>query len=559
MVALPAPGSEVDELPLGLSIRVMLRAAIAAAVAPVAAERNELLVRLTRAETEVRRWQRKAESLDLQNGRLRKRNAGLAAELEEARRAAKRQAAPFRRRKRKENPKRPGRPAGHPAANRPVPPEVDADLCVPLDACPDCGGPVAHKKDLAPQIVVDVEAPPSARRIVRRFLNQSGYCPRCRKRVQSRHPEQSSTARGAAGVQIGARLHALGAEFHYGIGVTVRKVSRIIQRLLGVIVSPATWSRGARRIARRLRPTHRSLVAAARESSIAHVDETGWYITWARRKPWLHVFSFPELGLTLFAIRLSRGRDVAIEILGLDYRGAVGLDGWAAYLKLAWKKQQCHAHLLRRCDDLLEIQERGAARFPLAVKRLLLEAGCAKKVMADLKGKDRPALVDQLRGQTRQLLAGQIDEPQNRRFAQHLRRHEGELLTFLEVDGLGATNNEGERETRPGVVCRKVSAGNRSVLAAHDHEIIASVSRTAERNDRCFPDLVADLLRSPDPHRILPVLRGRPMPPPVPELSGWKEDTPDEPSDEPVRPRRIRPRGRRLDRGARDEARAPPS
>jgi hypothetical protein len=513
-------------------------------------ERNELLVRLGRAEAERDRWRRRAERLETQNDQLK-------AALEEARRAAKRQAAPFARRKRKKHPKSPGRPVGHAAANCPVPERIDEDVYVPLTACPICRGAVTNVHDLEPQIVIDVSPPPDARKRVRRFHNQSGDCAQCHKRVQSRDADQCSNARGAAGVQIGPQLISLATDLHYRIGVTFRKVSGIFTLIFGLTFSAAAWARAARRVSRRLQPTYLSLVTAARGADVSHVDETGWYITWAgTKKPWLHVFAVPALGITLFAVRLSRGRDVAIEMLGLDYQGTSGIDGWAAYIQLPWRKGQCNGHFLRRCAELLEIQTRGAARFPLAVRRLLLAGIEVKGLLPALPPEDAAALADQMRGELRQVLDGQIEEPANQRFANHLRRHEDEVFTYLDVPGLGATNNEAEREIRPAVVIRKTSAGNRTLPGAHDHEIIASVSRTAERNHRLLPSLLPALLRDPNPDAILAVLGERPMPPPADPLPTWKEMIY---ADRDANPRRVRRASRRVARVAREAARAPPA
>lgn len=527
-------------------------AAIRRALAP-------FLARLRATERDCDQWRRRAEALKAENDRLK-------AELEEAHRAAKRQAAPFARRRRKKNPKRPGRPKGHSAASRPVPEVVDEHIFVPLEQCPRCHGPIEDLRSLAPQYVVDITPPPDPRHRVLCYHNQSGYCRRCRRRVESRHPEQISGARGAAGVQLGSNLISLATELHYRIGVTFAKVSGIISLIFGIAVCPATWARAARRVARRLRPTHLSLVAAVRKSLVVHVDETGWYITWAGiTRPWLHVFAVPEMGITLFAIRLSRGRDVALEILGLDYQGTIGIDGWAAYIKLPYRKGQCNGHFLRRCAELLEVQKRGAARFPLQLRRLLLDGIQAKALLPKLAPADQVALAEQFRGQMRGLLQGHIEEPANRRFAEHLRRHEDEIFTYLEVPGLGPTNNEAEREIRPGVVTRKMSAGNRTTDAAHDHEIIASVSRTAERNGLLLPKLLPALLCSTDPQAILPVLAEHPMPPPVEPLPGWDTDT-DQAEEKANGTRRRRPgpgRVRRasghLDRPDPTEARAPPA
>lgn len=485
----------------------------------------------------------------------------LKAQLEAALRAAKRQASPFRRRKRVEHPKPPGRKHGHAPAHRAVPDHIDDELHVPLDGCPVCAGDVEDVRDLAPVVVIDVGAPPNpggAR--VRRLLCQSGYCPRCRRRVQSRHADQPSTARGAAAVHIGPRMQALAADLHSRVGVTFRKISGIFQLFFGVTFSPGAWARAARRISKRLEPTYRSLVAATRASAVTHLDETGWYVAMVRgKKAWLHVISAPALGITIFAIRFSRGRDVAEEILG-DYDGISVLDGWAAYLNLGWRKGQCHAHLLRRCAELLEVQTRGAARFPRTVQKLLGTGFAVKALLPGVPDDDRTALADQIRGEMRQLLEGRIEEPANLRFANHLRRHEEELFTYLDVEAVSPTNNEGERETRPGVVVRKIQGGNRTPDGAHDHEIIATVSRTAERNGLLLPNLLPALLCSTESEVVLPVLGDRPMPLPIAPLSGWKtlKEQPINQGGPHGARRRVRRGGRRVDRGAGREARPPP-
>lgn len=482
-----------------LGIGAVLDAALAPLVAErdaLRAERDALAARLRRAEMENRR----------QRGEIDR----LKAALEEALRAAKRQAAPFRRRRRKGKPGRPGRKPGHAPANRPVPDHVDEEIFAPLLGCPCCGGEVEDVVDLAPQFVIDL--PPEIRFWVRRFHTQSGWCGHCRRRVRSRHPEQHSTATGAAGVQVGPRALALGVDLKHRVGVPYKKISGVFYLFFGVTISAATWVRAEQRIAARLEPTYRALVETTRKSEVVHVDETGWYVTEATKKAWLWVFAVPEPKITLFAIRLSRSGEVAEEILGADFAGTIGIDGWAGYIQLLCRKGQCNGHLLRRARELLEVQLRGAARFPLAVERALLDGIAAKRLMGDLPPAHYAALCDQIRAQMQVLLAGRIEDPANRRFAQHLRNHAAELFTFLDVPGLAPTNNFGEQEIRPGVVVRKISAGNRTLDGAHVHEISASVSRTAERNGKALALLLPDLLRSPSGY-VLPLLPGWPQPP----------------------------------------------
>jgi hypothetical protein len=84
------------------------------------------------------------ERLQGENQRLQARVGELACQVEELRRAGRRQAAPFSKDRPASHPRRPGRKAGvaygrH--GRRPVPERVDRVVVVGLpDACPGCGG-----------------------------------------------------------------------------------------------------------------------------------------------------------------------------------------------------------------------------------------------------------------------------------------------------------------------------------------------------------------------------------------------------------------------------------
>src|SRR5579859_4230618 len=80
-------------------------------------------------------------------------------QLEAARRAGKRQAAPFSKGPPKENPRRPGRKVGHPPAQRDKPERIDRTFDVKLahGICLKCGGELV---DHTIQVQYQVEIPP---------------------------------------------------------------------------------------------------------------------------------------------------------------------------------------------------------------------------------------------------------------------------------------------------------------------------------------------------------------------------------------------------------------
>jgi len=147
-------------------------------------------------------------------------------ELEAALRASKRQAAPHSRGRLKGCPKRPGRKPGRKygrQARRPVPTRVDEEIPVPLpEQCPDCGGQVNYESTEA-QFQEEVVR----RTVVRRFDIDVGSCQKCHRRVQGRHPLQTSDAVGVGAVQLGLEALALAAILNKQMGLSLGHTQQV--------------------------------------------------------------------------------------------------------------------------------------------------------------------------------------------------------------------------------------------------------------------------------------------------------------------------------------------
>ena len=64
---------------------------------------------------------------------------------------------------------------------------------------------------------------PVQRPLVRRFDVEIGRCAQCRRRVQGRHPLQTSTALGAAAVQLGPQAVAFAVLLNKRYGLRLRQ------------------------------------------------------------------------------------------------------------------------------------------------------------------------------------------------------------------------------------------------------------------------------------------------------------------------------------------------
>ena len=142
---------------------------------------------LVRLREELARVERERADLLRERDRLRRENERLKDDLDAARRAGARQAAPFSKGAPTPHPKRPGRKSGTAHGRhgqRPVPSRVDQTHEAPLPpGCPHCGGTV-HETRVADQ---DQEDLPPVRPVVRRFRVHIGRCTQCHRRVQGRH------------------------------------------------------------------------------------------------------------------------------------------------------------------------------------------------------------------------------------------------------------------------------------------------------------------------------------------------------------------------------------
>ncbi|MGH3848437.1 MAG: hypothetical protein ACRDRT_01830, partial [Pseudonocardiaceae bacterium] len=163
-----------------------------------------------------------------ENENLKARLAEVEQAVEKLRRSGKRQSAPFSKGKPKDEPARPGRKKGEAHGrhgHRDAPADPDRTLDAPLpDRCSDCGDEVQFDR-VDEQFQTEL---PEVKPIVIKFRVGVGHCRGCKRRVQGRHPEQTSDALGAAKSQVGPRAMAWGTWLHYGLGLSFGKCSTLL-------------------------------------------------------------------------------------------------------------------------------------------------------------------------------------------------------------------------------------------------------------------------------------------------------------------------------------------
>jgi transposase len=423
---------------------------------PAGVNLQELLERLAYLEQRVR-------ELEAENRRLRE-------QLDDAQRAAARQAAPFRRRETKKVPdgqkKRPGRPKGHPGSHRVVPNHVDAQVEVPLPCCPQCGGGV---KELEP-IEQFIEEIPPIRPTVTRLVTYRGQCPHCGE-VQSTHPLKTSDATGAAKVQLGPRAQALVSVLNKQHGLTMRTTCQVIDELVGLRLTPGGLAQLVQRVGRKAEAPYGALILDLRAAAATFVDETSWYV--GGPGYWLWVFTTTTE--TVYRVESRRGREVVTETLGSEFDGVLVSDCLASYEDLPYRTHKCIAHHLKA---IAEARDRPDTPDPSYLDEWKLFFQTVIGIWRAQPEMDTQEFALRRRGIEKwldRLLAAERNQPGDVAIRKRIGKRRRSILTCLYEPAAEPTNTRAERDLRPPVIARKLSCGNKTEAGKRSFEVLRSV------------------------------------------------------------------------------------
>jgi transposase len=331
---------------------------------------------------------------------------------------------------------------------------------------------------------------PDVTPVTTRFTIGIGRCQGCKKRVQGRHPEQTSDALGAASSQIGPHAKGLATWLHYVLGLSFVKSAKVLSHL-GVPVTAGALCSGAQATGTDLVPVQKEIIEHLNGSSMVVMDETGWRVE--ALSAWLWAATSKEA--TAYVVADGRGFDQAQLLLDEEYSGTLVRDGWIVYRRYENARHQtCTAHLLRRCDEMISDLPAWARGTPREVKEIL----CAALDARELSKKKRRAIVCDLTERIE--LLGEQGHPHdaNRRLVKHLTNEADALFTFLADPAIDATNWRGEQAIRPAVVNRKVWGGNRTWRGAATQGRVMSALRTAVQQGLDPIEFLVRLARAPD-------------------------------------------------------------
>lgn len=387
----------------------------------------------------------------------------------------------------KEGKGHPGSKVGHEGATREVPEEVDETVVVRASRCPDCGK--KSLKRLSETSAHTQEDFKPGYRWVRRFERQVYWCRSCCKRVVPSHAEEMEDS------YLGPEVISEAAALKYESRLPLERIREVVRTSYGIEVSVSGLSQALGRLATRLLPAYDGLIELVRVSRVVQADETGWRED--GRNGWLWNFSNRDLSVS--RIDPSRSKDVVREVLGLRLSGVLVSDFYGAYHEIEAVKQKCLIHVKR---DLREAMEKAPSpalqRFQAAFERWLTAALDLKTEKARLSKRAfqaRRAEVE--RGLDRLALTSLPPDSPAAALPARLAKHQNELLTFLDHEGVEYHNNHAERQIRPHAVIRKISYGTKSPKGSRTYQILMSVMQTCKLQGTNFRSVCKRALLHP--------------------------------------------------------------
>jgi hypothetical protein len=318
-----------------------------------------------------------------------------------------------------------------------------------------------------------------AKVVVTCYHTASGWCPCCKRRVESRHAEQPPPA-NVPHAQLGVNALAAVGVLRLANRLPMRQVGNVLADLKRLKLCAGGISKQLQRLGCWLGGEWELIKRRLRGSEAVNADETTWRTDGDNQ--WLWAVCDPRH--TLYHVDESRGGKVIRRLLGNAFGGKLVTDFYAAYNTMNCQQQKCLTHLLR------ELRETAARSPPFAAsgfhrrcKRLVKELLGHKQRWDELDEQTYNRLASRLEKRLADLAAAHWcnGDADVRRLAERLSRHRAQLTAFLWERSVEGTNNAAERALRPIVVARKISGGSRSKAGARATAVLASVLRTARQ------------------------------------------------------------------------------
>ncbi len=284
----------------------------------------------------------------------------------------------------------------------------------------------------------------------------------------ARHPNMPD--KGVFGKNVIAFANTL----HFENRVPFEGVASIFTNTFEIPMSTPTALNICNRTAEKLEPKYDELNQELRTSMVVNADETG--LNQNGISEWLWGFFTPHLAFFVFFPK--RGGEIVQKVLGKDFKGILGCDGWGTYKVFSEDNgvllQRCWAHLIREVKDVCKDKKDLDTAY-IWIKNMFEKVKKARKLKSERSRKKKyDALVEEL-DQWCQVYS---HYKELRDLVTKVRNGKNFWFTCVLHSEVEPTNNSAERGLRKFVVLQKIMGCLRSEQGKKTTQIMLSLIGT---------------------------------------------------------------------------------
>ncbi|WP_353544528.1 IS66 family transposase, partial [Deinococcus xinjiangensis] len=314
-------------------------------------------------------------------------------------------------------------------------------------------------------------------------------CPQCGRKVRGEHADLAPGQCGATAHRIGPRLGAVVQAIHHELGVSERKIPRLLEMTVGLSLTQSAINQAAQRLAQdggRLATEVLALEERLRGAEYVHHDDTGWRMN--GQQAWVSAYRSEDVAL--FKANHRHTSKELNAVLKGDFAGTLICDRFVTYDAEQFaqmSQQKCMSHVIRNISEVIEQVEGRAGRassYLVKLKTAFQDALTVHRDFVHERCNERQFRIraDRVKRLVSRLLKRtdlRTKESERLRAGLWKQHRKGRLLLFLEKPNLPPTNNAAERQLRSVVLARKVSQCSKNERGATTYMRIKSVTETA--------------------------------------------------------------------------------
>jgi len=360
--------------------------------------------------------------------------------------------------------KSPGAQKGHVGTTREQKKPDEVRDAPPLTECPKCQHALGDPISSIPFIFEDTPKPQQAKVIQ---VNQGVYeCPGCGEilvATDSQCPKSGG---------FGFNLIAEAVMMRFEQRLPLRKIQQALRNQFQLDLTPASIWMLIKRAAAAGEAEYDKIFKEMHKHCVVNADETSRNVNGNLR--WLWVFI--STASILYLAGRGRGRKVIEEVLGMDFAGILGCDGWKPYMFIKLL-QRCWAHLLRESKTLSQrVKGTITLQIHAALKGMFEIAENTRKVV--LSAVERQRIHNELNQTLMSVIQLAKEHKETLKFGEKIENGMGHWFTAVLYPEIELTNNVAERALREPVIQRKISGSLRSEDGAHAMEVLMTLLAT---------------------------------------------------------------------------------